>query len=479
MFRRLFTRRGAAVIATAGLGVAALSVVAAGPAGADNVTTVISGSGSNTIYQLDVTLADQFNLAPGCDLAKGSGAQQYDFSCNAAYTGTGAGENGEPETHENPNNDVVFNYPAVGSGTGVQQLLGDVGGDGNGPPDINFARSSATPANSHGTAAQNYVQFAIDGVSWVAFPDKTNGRGKGAGATLTVAQLENIYKGNATGTGCVVKGTTYPADNWICYGAKHSDPIDCYVAQTGSGTEKTWAALITGGSDTPGCLNNETVGTSASHAGLFENEISAIFDPTSQWHNADATNAIFYFSTGKFAVECSVKGKSNTCPGQGAGTTTYLGQVDGVTASQASVQPTKCVANDGVASDFQIVRCLSNVYNNSTSGGAPGTAAAPATQTTLNFASEYGYLCKQQTKTDVNPYTGDNYRFDIETAIIQNGFYPIDPGYVASSGTAGNPFSEEPTLLAHPASITDPNYQTVDPDFGVADPTGYCLPING
>ncbi len=73
MFRRLFTRRGGAAVAVVALSVSGITVAAAGTAGAtDNQTTVISGSGSNTIYQMDVELADLFNLAPGCNLSGGS-----------------------------------------------------------------------------------------------------------------------------------------------------------------------------------------------------------------------------------------------------------------------------------------------------------------------------------------------------------------------------------------------------------------------
>jgi ABC-type phosphate transport system substrate-binding protein len=472
MFRRLFSRRGGAAVAVVALSVSGITTAAAGTAGAtDNQTTVISGSGSNTIYQLDVELADLFNLAPGCNLSGGT-PQPLNFACSTAYETSGTvnqpGENGEPATEENPNNDVVFNYPALGSGNGVNQLNGVNSGA---EPDINFARSSATPANSNGTSAQNYVQFAIDGVSWVDFPSKDTKKI----TNLTVAQLQAIYAD--TPGYCTVKSTVYPADNWICYGAKTSLPIDCYEAQSGSGTQGTWKALIQGGSGTPACLSNETHGTSASHNGLFENEIGSIMDPSSKYYNDDIDNAIYFFSAGKYDTECTVKGTKSTCPGQASGTTTQLGQVNGFAATQANIQPTKCQPN--LSGYFPIIRCLSNVYNNSSATGSAGTAAAPATQTTLNYTSEYGFMCKSQTATDIDPYTGENYRFEIETDILGQGFYPIDTGYDASSGKAGTAFAEEPTALTLPAKITDANYQFVDPSYTSADPTGYCLPIKG
>jgi ABC-type phosphate transport system substrate-binding protein len=470
MFRNLLTRRRGVAIATVALGVSAMSMAFAGPAGAtDNQTTVISGSGSNTIYQLDTTLATLFNSAPGCNLAGGS-PQPLDFSCPTPYATSGTvnqpGENGETATMENPNNDVVYNYPALGSGNGVHQLQGN-SGSGDGEPDINFARSSATPANSHGLGTQNYVQFADDGVSWVFFPSTATKKIK----TLTQGQLEQIY--NDSPATCTVKGKTYSSDNWACYGSKTSLPIDCYMAQSGSGTEGTWASYITtGATATPACLSNEASGDSATHNGLFENEVSSIISPTSKYYNDDINNAIYFFSAGKFAVECP----AGKCPGAGS-VKTQLGEVNGVTADQAKIQPAGCTGN--LPGDFPLIRCLSNVYNNSTSTGAAGTAAAPATQPTLNYTSEYGFMCKKQTATDIDPYTGLNYRYEIETDILANGFFPLDTGYNATTQEPGTAFAEETVGLSHPASITDANYQLVDPNYTESDPTGYCLPIDG
>ena len=81
MFRRLFNRRGGAAVAVVALSVSGITMAMSGTAGAtDNQTTVISGSGSNTIYQMDVQLADLFNLAPGCNLSGGS-PQPLNFAC--------------------------------------------------------------------------------------------------------------------------------------------------------------------------------------------------------------------------------------------------------------------------------------------------------------------------------------------------------------------------------------------------------------
>jgi hypothetical protein len=268
------------------------------------------------------------------------------------------------------------------------------------------------------------------------------------------ADIQAIYEGTQN---CTVKGTHYTM-NWICEGARKAAPIDCYVAQTGSGTEKTWAADIVGGADAAPCLNDESVGTAASHSGLFENEVSAMFTSGGTWNNGDEADAIYYFSSGKYALE-SVKG---VLPGTPAKTITGLGEIGGITADQATVQGT---TGNGVPGDFPVIRYLSNVYNN-TATGTNGIA----TQPTLNLVSEYGFLCKPATNTDIDPLTGVSYRSEIETTIAANGFFPIDTHI-------GTTFSEG--SLTTRASITDPLYQGIDPTYTSTNPQGYCLSVNG
>jgi hypothetical protein len=123
------------------------------------------------------------------------------------------------------------------------------------------------------------------------------------------------------------------------------------------------------------------------------------------------------------------------------------------------------MTGDGMPGNFPVIRYLSNVYNN-TSTGTNGIA----TQSTLNEVSEYGFLCKPSTYTDIDPLTGMNYRAEIEADITAQGFFPIDTHI-------GTPFSEG--SLTTPASITDPIFQQVDPTYNQSDPSGYCLSVNG
>jgi ABC-type phosphate transport system substrate-binding protein len=451
MFHKLFTRRAGVAVATIALGISGMSLAFAGTAGAVtylNAPGVLAGSGSNTAYDMMTQLGTLFTQSPGCDLTAAT-ASPLTLQCETgSYTVGGDGENGDNAAAENPYNDVTFQYPAVGSGNGVKQLYTA------GSTPISYARSSGSPANSHGTTAQNYIEYAVDGVSWIHFT-KVNGKVSPSSKVKNIseADLQAIYEGTQ---GCIIKGTHYSM-NWICEGGTNS-AIDCYVAQTGSGTEKTWAADIVGGNDAAPCLNDEHTGTAASHSGLFENEVSAMFTPGGTWNNGDENNAIYYFSYGKYKSE-AVKG---VLPGDPKNYPTALGEINGITADQATIQGT---TGDGVPGDFPVIRYLSNVYNN-TSTGTNGIA----TQSTLNMVSEYGFLCKPGTLADIDPLTGASYRSEIESVITAQGFFPID-------SSISKPFSEG--SLTTPASITDPLYQEIDPNYTSTDPSGYCLSVNG
>jgi hypothetical protein len=323
---------------------------------------------------------------------------------------------------------------------------------------INYARSSANPANSHGEVGQNYIEYAIDGVSWIHFTEVSGTKTVSAKIkNISETDLQAIYQGTQ---GCTVKGKSYTM-NWICEGAKTAAPIDCYVAQTGSGTEKTWAADIVAGADAAPCLNDESVGTAASHSGLFENEVSAMFTSGGTWNNGDEADAIYYFSAGKFKLDTG-SDSTGTLPGTPAKTTVGLGEMTGITPDQTTIQGT---SKDGVPGDFPVIRYLSNVYNN-TSSGTNGIA----TQPTLNLVGEYGFLCKPLTLTDIDPLTGVSYRSEIESIIDAQGFYPID-------SDISDTFAEG--ALTTKGAITDPLYQEIDPTYTSTDPQGYCLSVNG
>lgn len=478
MFKKLFSRRRGVGIVAAALGMSVASLAFAGAAGA-TTSTALPGGGSNTAYQVMQSLSNLFATSPGCNIAT---TAPINYACSNTYTaGAANGEDGYNMADENPYNDVPYQEPAIGSGNGVNEL------NQSGGTALDYARASSGPALTHGTSQNNYIAYAVDGVSWVCFT-QSSGFCDSKVKSITLADLNAIYDDTFS---CTIGGSTVTMD-WRCLNGNTgsgAQPIDCYMAQNGSGTEKTWASqvvnLSTGtANDTPACLSDEAHTVAGhSHTGLFENEISDIVDPTSVWYNNDIANAVYFFSEGKYATEC----KSNKCPDD-QGNTTYFGQIQAecakckpVTANAKSVGLD--VTDPTNAKAFPVYRYLNNVVRNS-------SASSASSNSVLNFVGEYGFLCKPLTNTDDDPLNpGVSYRTEIAADISAAGFLPL--------AAAGSPLSNEwaqagigggnsPGVLNFPdkGTSSDAGFSQIDPTLtnGTAPPNsppGYCLAFNG
>jgi hypothetical protein len=491
MFQKLFTRRRAVAVATVALGMSGMTLAFAGTAGAADPnpnSTLMVGSGSNTAYSLMVSEGDLFNTSPGCDLT-GAGKDAANENCgtdpvapaDAQVNTLNSGENGFAQADENPYNDYTVQAPAVGSGAGVSQLNSSTGFQ----PD--YARSSANPAGSGGTSAQNYEAYAVDGISWTAFKSKGSTLYPANYVpTLTTQQLTNIWAGTVPACSKKVNNvtTSIAANNWACLDTATSlttavfavvhKGIDCYIPQSGSGTAGTWATDFGyNKSETTGaCLNTEAHGTAASHINLFENQMAQIASgKINGVTNNDQPDAIYFMSYGKFHSTCTSITAAKTSPltaitGKCAGATAYttvLGDQTGgspaktLSPSQSDIQGLGGGAYTAGDEWFEN-RNLYNVYNNSTS-----PAARRSNQATLNLVSEYGFMCKPGTVGDFDPLTGVNYRTEIEAKIKSQGFFPIDTSDL-------KPFKEG--SVTNPAGITDTFYTAVDKTLTAEKGTG-------
>ena len=384
---------------------------------------------------------------PGCDLtASTSVPASLDCGQSTTTAGAAGGEQGYNVSAENPYNDYSVEGPAIGSGNGANALT--AAGTGSPTQTVDFARASS----AKGGSTQNRVKYATDAVSWVTFNTVQGVKTPQAKITnLTTAQIQGIFQGTGV-PGCV--GGQYSNMDWFCLGAKTHSPIDVYMAQTGSGTYSTWQAFTgitsgTAGGGVTGTGMEQGGGTVASHSNLFENQMSYISQ------QADAANAIYFFSLGKFTTNCHGKnGKKVVCAGTHSNDYVTYGAINGISATESTVQGT----GGGAGVTFPVVRGLYNNYNNA-------SATVPSNQATLNFVSEKGFLCKASTATDINPYTGNSYRTDIENAIKAQGFFPLD--------VSGSPFAQG--SVTNPANITDTAFTAIDGD----GTSGYCLVTHG
>ena len=387
---------------------------------------------------------------PGCDITSSTAfAAELNCGTSTFASGTPLGEQGLTIGSDNPYNDYTNQQSPIGSGNGATQELHQ---GQQGIPSAQYFRASAPK----GDATVNRVAYAIDGQSWIGF--------KEIGTVLTphynvkdisLAQLNSIY---ADTLSCTVSGVTYHED-WICLGAHTAAHIDCYDAQTGSGTYATWtgstnvpSAAYTQGTSVPACANDELAGhgTAASHVNIPENQMASIYTSA----NNDAANALYYFSYGKYTQVC----REEQMPGHpGIGyDPRYIrrDQRPGV----------------GYADDRQQLR-RSTARTCQRSGRSSGTcttttttrrSTTPASQATLNFTSELGWLCKASTASETDPNTGGTERATIDAAIIraascrssrmalhcsvrhrlERWIVPVpgtltDPGYVANDGSNG------------------------------------------
>jgi len=454
MFRSLFTRRGGAAVAAATIGMAGMSLAFAGPAGATPNASLLIGSGSQTSYATMTALSDLFNGVPGCDLTAAT-ALPATLNCGTASITAGdpGGEQGFAVAADNPYNDFTVQAPAIGSGNGATALL--AAGSGTPTQTIAYARSSSVKGN----ATTNLVKYATDGVSWTTF----NVVG---GVKTPQAKITNITKANliAIWNGTFSCGTTtvYTMD-WYCLGAKVHSPIDVYVAQGGSGTYSTWQGALGFSKTSPGGVTNAGMEAGwvanggnpatlvSAHENVFENQMSYISA------QPDAANAIYFMSLGKFTTTCAGKnGKKVVCAGTPATDYVTFGSIDGIAATKATVQGT----GGGAGVTFPVTRGLYNIYNNS-------SATVPASQATLNFTGENGFLCKASTGTELDPQTGVLYRAEIENAITSQGFFPLD--------VTGSTFAEG--TVPFPGTITDAGYAASDNAAGNTGQNGlgYCL----
>lgn len=455
MFRTLFTRRGGVAVAAATVGMASMSLAFAGTAGAAPSSTLLIGSGSQTSYSTMTALSDIFNNVAGCDLtASTSIPATLNCGTSSIAAGTAGGEQGFAVAADNPYNDFTVQAPAIGSGNGATALL--AAGSGSPTQPISYSRSSS---GSKGNSTTNLVKYATDGVSWTTF--NVAGGVKTAQnkiTNITKANLIAIWNGTLTCAGAQFGGM-----DWTCLGAKAHSPIDVYVAQTGSGTYSTWQGALGFSKTSPGGVTNAGMEAGwptdpahvatlvSAHENIFENQMATIAA------QPDAANAIYFSSLGKFTTTCAGKsGKKIVCAGTPSNDNVTFGSIDGITATQATVQGT----GGGAGVTFPITRGLYNIYSNS-------SASVPATQATLNFVGEHGFLCKSSTSTETDTQTGLPYRTEIENAIKAQGFFPLD--VTATSFAEGT--------VPFPGTISDAGYAASDNAAGNSGATGsgFCL----
>ena len=114
---------------------------------------------------------------------------------------------------------------------------------------------------------------------------------------------------------------------------------------------------------------------------------------------------------------------------------------------------------------FPDPRVLYNAYPNT-------NAPNPASPATLNFIGAGGFLCRADMNTEIDPNTGVTYRSEIESAIDNAGFFPLDI----------NPTSDQfttPTIIDVPSmSENGSDYYPASSANQAGGQLGYCTAKN-
>ena len=389
------------------------------------------------------------------------------------------GENGYSQWGaQNPFNDVVAEEASYGSGNGIAELEGtgsatNVGlsqsinnPDNNTGPAVNVApidaaRSSSAPTitKSYATGGNysglNFVAYAEDAVSylnWNEFDgvktesDKCLSAIQSSGG-VTTTDLKDIWNETYSGNTPSLTWSQLDPSSTACT----NTPVYAYWAQSGSGTQKTWASA-TGATFPSGTFPSSNI--------IFENETAGILSNATA---APVGNAIFFFSYGAFLHKCT---PSVTTPGStgylqssnvdcaGTSTTTTPNEVQlGTTwvgaTSNVTLDPTTINAQlpGQESAEFPGDRLLYNVYSDGSNPNIPVSNDA-----TLNFVSEDGFLCKPGTATEVDPNTGLTFRSEIDTNLSNNGFLPLPALEVEDGqGDTSGIYNTTEAGIPHPA----------------------------
>jgi ABC-type phosphate transport system substrate-binding protein len=384
-----------------GLAVIAMGTYTVLPAGATiglgggPIAESVLGSGSDTTQFMMSSLDQLYLYSPGCQQIAQSGTSQvqnYDFSC---YAPDPAGT----IKSENYQHDQVHQAYFLGSSSGIKQLCNQ---GISGFASINFARSSRAPSTSDCTGL-HFVAYARDGIPTEVFRNFTNNgtdAGPCAGKTncFSQQQLKDIFHL------CTITDW-HQIDSSIASGTL----ITMYTPQTGSGTRSTFDNFMGGTNFSETCIDSYdtrlgTTGYQTKHV-VPENQNVSINS------NGDASTTVFPFSFGVWSTQ--IKGAGGS----------LLTSIDGITATA------KTIGN----LTFPYGRYLFNVFCAAAVGTGCAANGVTASQATINYVGEEGWICKPGTGTwasdggphTINPVTKHNYQTDIAKAIKAFGFVPL------------------------------------------------------
>jgi len=426
-------------------GVALVSglIASAVPAGAVTTAPALStmdrtivGSGSDTTYDLMMTLDKVYNAANGCATIWASSASQpFSGECDTADTAAGNGPDKSSFPWVNDSHAVIKQLYPVGSGVGQNELckqnLVNVRG-------VDFARSSSGPTSgstNEKCSDLKYIAYAEDAVTWYHFTKNPDGTDTASARIVSIDQatLKTIFRGEVTlwsqlngNSGVLdvngnpfaaVESSATPTPAVSTSASPLASPLPStgivlYSTQTASGTYSYFTnSARTNSSTKMGAPAASPVPSQTAHAVYTTNQENY---PAAIAQDKNTNNAIYFMSVGRYKQIAKITDQvdaysSATATGtkNAGGYADALGQIDGKAPTIANIAK----GADKTTGYFPYSRDVFNVTRY-------------ASAATNAYVGPNGFLCTitDSTKDRIKM---DGYRTILEAAIKAEGFAPL------------------------------------------------------
>jgi hypothetical protein len=430
----------------ASIAAALLATGATGASAAVNTSRqsrTIVGVGSDNTYEFHNDLNEVYNESPGCAVIPDitTSFTNYQQLCiDGGQLTYSKSYSGLIETENLYHDRAVEAFP-VGSGNGRKVLEQAVAG--NPALAADYLRSSSkqsTFALPSGKTAYGVAYGRGAAGYWIG-KNNTLVKRNAAGTptpNLSVAQLNGIFVGNASGDCLVNYSTNALSSVGTGFGAPGSGTVNPIATQAGSGTGTGFARLITGNS----ALSSAAVlqncipaafkdGTGDGSRVLFENNASPICQLNLR------SSAIYPYEFARFVQN---KGGTVACAGVMGKVSATTG-VAGVAPTVTSIGKLPGTVGAFPLGSYRYVYVVTDSNSGSFDINDPGTWTGQ-TQAVLNmWHPVYGWACK--TSHAIDPITGLNYRDLITNVFKADGFAPIPSGSVGGATFSGTSYCRD------------------------------------
>jgi len=427
----------------AGIALVSGLLASAIPAGAATTAPELStmdrtiiGSGSDTTYDLMMTLDKVYAAANGCaTIWASSSSQPKNGQCDTADTASGNGPDKSAFPWVNDSHATAKELYPVGSGAGQTELCNQ---SSTNVRAVDFARSSSGPATS--TTAEKcsdlkYVAYAEDAVTWYHFTKNPNGTDTASSRIVSIdkATLTTIFRGEVTlwsqlngNSGVLdvngnpfaaVESSATPSPAASTSASPLASPLPStgivlYTTQSNSGTYSYWTNASRTNSTTKMSAPSPTPVASQTAPAIYTTNQENY--PAAIKQDGNTNNAIYFMSVGRYKQLAGITDQESAYSSLTASGTHNAGGLEDALGQVNGVEPTIANIAKGADKTTGYFPYSRNVYN----------ITRYASASTNAYVGPDGFLCKiTDSTTDRIKISG--YRTLIQNAIKSEGFAPL------------------------------------------------------